>query len=417
MRLSWWVGKGVVAMAILAAAALAVTVLFTRRALDEAADVVVLGDGEALVADIVAEFWEEEWPPTSKSLAAVLARHDAQRLRYIALVGYQDHDVVAEAGHSAITRSSFLSGEVEREGQRVRLVAIIPPPWETRAAKVSLTPASAVLPMPRPRLVIEFEPPLIESLRRDVTQISAVAALAALVLVAFALAWSRTMNRLEAVEQQAETERRLLALGGASSVIAHELRNPLAALKGHAQLLLEDLSVVAEPARAKAARVVEGAERLEGLTTMLLDFVRDAPLDVADVAPADLIDRALETLPKDRVRVDLSKAGRTVHVDVARMSVALRNLVQNALQADEAQPIEVRIIRDAREAVLEVRDHGPGLPHESGVQIFDPFVTTKVRGTGLGLSIARRIADQHHGSLTGETHREGGAVFRLAFPA
>jgi two-component system sensor histidine kinase HydH len=324
-----------------------------------------------------------------------------------------------------MSRSSFLSGEVEREGQRVRLVAIIPPPWETRAAKVSLTRASQVVPLPRPRLVIEFEPPLIESLRRDVTQISAVAALAALVLVAFALAWSRTMTRLAAVEQQTEKERRLVALGGASSVIAHELRNPLAALKGHAQLLLEDLELVApdeargrcEPARAKAARVVEGAERLERLTTMLLDFVRDSPLDVGDVTPADLIDRALDELPKARVRADVSNAGNAVHVDVARMSLALRNLVQNALQADEVQPVEVRVTRDAHEVVIEVRDHGPGLPHEAGAQIFDPFVTTKVRGTGLGLAIARRIAEQHRGSLTGETHREGGAVFRLAFPS
>jgi signal transduction histidine kinase len=49
-------------------------------------------------------------------------------------------------------------------------------------------------------------------------------------------------------------------------------------------------------------------------------------------------------------------------------------------------------------------------------QIFDPFMTTKTRGTGLGLSIARRIAEQHHGRLTGETHGEGGAVFRLVLP-
>jgi two-component system sensor histidine kinase HydH len=403
-------------MAILAALALAVTVMLTRRALDGAADVVVLGDGESLVRDIVAEFWEEEWPPTSQSLAAVLTRHDAQRLRYIALVDYQDHHVIAEAGHSTMGRSSFLSGEVEREGQRVRLVAIIPAPWETRAAKVSLTPASRV-PMPRPRLVVEFEPPLIESLKRDVTQISAVAALAALVLVAFALAWSRTMIRLAAVEQQAEAERRLVALGGASAVIAHELRNPLAALKGHAQLLLEDLALVAPEARARAARVVEGAERLERLTTMLLDFVRDGPLDVGDVTPSDLVERALDELPKDRVHVDLTNAGSAVHVDVARMSLALRNLVQNALQADEAQPIDVQITRGGGDVVIEVRDHGPGLPHEAGAQIFDPFVTTKVRGTGLGLSIARRIAEQHRGSLTGETHHEGGAVFRLAFPS
>jgi two-component system sensor histidine kinase HydH len=291
----------------------------------------------------------------------------------------------------------------------------VPPPWETRSANISPTPRSQV-PLPRPRLVVEFEPPLIESLGRDLTQIAAVAAIAALTLIVFALAWSRTMRRLASVEQQAEAERRLVALGRASSVLAHELRNPLAALKGHAQLLAEDLT---GPSHDKALRVCEGAERLERLTTMLLEFVREGPhlLDVHDVTPDKLVDNALADLPRDRVKLDLSRGPETLRVDDDRISLALRNLVQNALQADDAKPVEIQITKDARDVVIEVRDHGPGLPAGTDLQIFDPFVTTKVRGTGLGLSIARRIAEQHHGTLTGETHREGGAVFRLVLPS
>jgi signal transduction histidine kinase len=198
-------------------------------------------------------------------------------------------------------------------------------------------------------------------------------------------------------------------------VIAHELRNPLAALKGHAQLLVEDL---AEPSRAKATRVVDGAERLERLMSMLLDFVRDGPLDLRDVSPAVVLDRALGDLPKDRVRIDLSRAPGTLHVDTERTSLALRNLLQNALQAtpDGAEPIDVRIDANGREVTIEVRDHGPGLGPGAEAQIFDPFMTTKTRGTGLGLSIARGIVEQHHGTLTGQTHREGGALFRLVLP-
>jgi two-component system sensor histidine kinase HydH len=105
-------------------------------------------------------------------------------------------------------------------------------------------------------------------------------------------------------------------------------------------------------------------------------------------------------------------------VDPERTSLALRNLLQNGIQAttDGAQPVEVRIDRDANDVVIEVRDHGGGLARGAEAHIFDPFVTTKARGTGLGLSIARRIAEQHRGTLTGETHREGGAVFRLVLP-
>jgi two-component system, NtrC family, sensor histidine kinase HydH len=351
-------------------------------------------------------------------LEAVIAKHKAQGLRHVALVDRQDQHVIAQAGPAATASSSYFPGQIERHGRRVRLVSLIPPRSETR---VRTDPGSAftgppeLVPAPRPHLVVEFEPPLIERLQTDLTRISLVASVAALILVAFAFAWSRTTARLSAVREQAERERRLVELGRASSVIAHELRNPLAALKGNAQLLAEDL---AEESRSKAMRVVRGAERLERLTTVLLDFVRDAPLDVHPIPPVELVERALAQLPKDRVNVDLSRAPASLHVDPERMSLALRNLLENGVQAtpSEAEQVEVRVTADEREVVLEVRDHGTGLASATEAQIFEPFVTTKTRGTGLGLAIARRIAEQHHGTLTGETHAEGGAVFRLVLP-
>jgi signal transduction histidine kinase len=139
---------------------------------------------------------------------------------------------------------------------------------------------------------------------------------------------------------------------------------------------------------------------------------------VRTITPMELAESALAGLPKDRVRVDLSRAPEALYVDAERMSLALRNLVENGVQATvaEAEPVEVRIEGGEHEVVIEVRDHGPGLAGATEAQLFEPFVTTKTRGTGLGLSIARRFAEQHHGNLTGETHREGGAVFRLVFP-
>jgi len=401
-------------MAILAALSLAVTVLFAQHALDNAADVVVRGDGDSIVAALVVDLWEAESPVTSETLTSVLAKHQAQGLRYVALVDRTDHHVSAEAGTPAIAKPFDLPGEVVRQGKRVRLVDALARLY----ARPERRPGVAVL-APRLYLVLEFEPPVIERLQGELTRISVVAGGAALVLLAFAMAWSRTTARLSAVRQQAEREHRLVELGRASSVIAHELRNPLAALKGHAQLLVEDL---AEPSRAKAIRVVEGAERLERLTSVLLDFVRDGPLDVRAITPAELVDRALGSLPKERVRVHVPSVGarvpKVLHVDAERMALALRNLLQNAVQAtaDDAQPVELRVDGDARTLVIEVRDHGPGLTPGAEGQIFDPFVTTKTRGTGLGLAIARRIAEQHHGTLTGETHEQGGAVFRLVLP-
>jgi two-component system sensor histidine kinase HydH len=417
-------------MAALAALALGVTVRVAQHALDNAGDVVIRGDADALVAGLVVELSDAEWPVTSETLAGVLARHQAQRLRYVALVDRQSHQVRVAAGAALITNPFDLPGEVARQGQRVRLIDALARLYARTKGRRDVTgltglpldnstPAHAGAesdPEPRVYLVVEFEPPVIERLENDLRLIWIVAALAALVLIAFAIAWRRTTARLSAVQSAAEADRRLVALGRASSVIAHELRNPLSALKGHAQLLVEDL---AGPSRTKAERVVEGAERLERLTTVLLDFVRESPLDIRPLAPAELIDRALAELPRERVHVDLAGAPEVLNVDAERMSLALRNLLQNAVQASpsEAPAVEVRFDGHGQEeVVIEVRDHGSGIAPGAKGQIFEPFVTTKARGTGLGLAIARRIVEQHHGTVTGETHADGGAVFRLVLP-
>jgi two-component system sensor histidine kinase HydH len=412
-RWSWWVGKGAVAMATVAALSLAVTVVLAARALERAADIVALGDGEALISKVVDELWEAP-ELTPETLAPIVAKHEAEGLRYVAILDRQDHHVMTEAGKATLTKKVYLHGEVVRRGGRVRLFALIPPRSDTRAASDSYPGPPDLAPVPRPALVVELESPLIYHFHNDLARISVVAAVAAIVLVAFAFAWSRNSARLAAAQKQAESERRFAALGGASSVIAHELRNPLAALKGHAQLLVEDLS---EPARSKAVRVVEGAERLEQLTTVLLEFVRDVPLHVHPMKTTELVERALGPIMKDRVEVDLSQAPDMLHAD-ARLILALRNLIGNAYQVtgEGMEPVLVRITKSEREAIIDVRDHGPGLPPGAEETIFDPFMTTKTQGTGLGLSIARRIVEQHRGTLVGNTHADGGAMFRLVLP-
>jgi two-component system, NtrC family, sensor histidine kinase HydH len=280
-------------------------------------------------------------------------------------------------------------------------------------------------------VILELEPPVLVKLRGDLTRVSVVAAAAGVVLLAFAMAWSRSARRLQALEDRAIREQRLVVLGSMSSVMAHELRNPIASLKGHAQLLLEDADDAGaagaanananggERRRAKIVRVVAEAERLEALTTSLLDFVRDGPLDQSPVETTDLIVQALRDLPRERIAVDLDAAPKTILVDAARIGRALHNLVDNALKADGAsgEQVELKIAREPDgEVIVEVRDRGRGIPPGTEAQIFEPFVTTRVRGTGLGLAIARRIAEQHAGTLTGEDHPTGGAVFRLRLP-
>lgn len=235
---------------------------------------------------------------------------------------------------------------------------------------------------------------------------------------------------------QAETQRRLLALGEMSAVMAHELRNPLASLKGHAQLLAEDLEETNEStgtSRDRVARVIAEATRMERLTAALLAFVRDAPLDCAETSFAALFAAASERLsPAERAQIVLAPEAGAVRlvVDAARVACALGNLLENAVLAAHAR-VEVTAVSGADGVVIAVSDDGPGLPvtvsrdavsskfagsddHEA---LFEPFFTTRARGTGLGLAIARRIAHQHAGTLTAE-NRSGatGACFRMSLP-
>jgi two-component system, NtrC family, sensor histidine kinase HydH len=432
---SKWAAWAATAIAAPAAVALALTVLVARAGLQEASDLLVRGEAQALLATLLADADAVHHPLTRRTLERELVRQADSGLRYAAVV---IHDtVVAQVGEARITPGSMEPGDFVREGRRARLVALLPPLRSPPPAEIPANPADLPLlpstvgseahsqggptgprrPGSRVALIIlEVEPPIAEQLQVAMERTVAVGSVAVLILLSVALFSSSMIAQRARAERQAERDRRLVALGRMSSVMAHELRNPLASLKGHAQLLAEMLPA-STPEHTKAERVVDEAERLEQLTKNLLDFVRDGPLEVAEVAPSSLLKRALHTLPGERIRIEDADAPELLWVDEARIALALGNLVRNALQAVEAQePVEVRIQTRGRDVVFEVRDHGPGLPPGEEERLFEPFVTTRVRGTGLGLAVARHAVEQHGGTLRGETHPAGGAVFRMVLP-
>jgi len=401
-------------MAALAVIALGTTVFVAQRALSSASDVIVRGEGDLLVHAVASDLGENGGLPTQALLESELGVHGDEGLRYVAVIDRDGRRPTIEAGTATIPGTPA-RGESTVLGRRARATSLfIPPRRFPSEPGMSIMGRRPDRGGPPSLLVVEFEPPVIETLRGDLTRISVVAAGAGAVLLAFAIAWSRSASRLAAIERQAAREQRLVALGSMSSVMAHELRNPLTSLKGHAQLLVEDLDGD-DKKRARAERVVTEAERLESLTSSLLDFVRDGPVDVTPIAPSELVERSLEHLPSSRVRVDVSEAPAALLVDGTRLARAVHNLVDNALQATEDGEVDLRIARADRDVLIAVRDRGPGLP--SGSPIFEPFITTRVRGTGLGLPVARRIAEQHGGTLVGANHPSGGAIFELRFPA
>jgi len=216
-----------------------------------------------------------------------------------------------------------------------------------------------------------------------------------------------------ALEGRSRLER-LASLGTMSAVMAHEIKNPLAALKGHAQLLAEDLP--AGPPRERADKVVEAAVRLEELIASLLDFVKGGPVNPITVDPAQVLRRAVDDAAPG-AQLDVTAAPPSWVLDPLRMKQAFENLLRNAAQASGgAAGVSASAALEGGKLVFRVADSGPGLPPGAPDKVFEPYFTTKARGTGLGLAVVRRVVELHRGTIAAENRAQGGALFTLVLP-
>jgi two-component system, NtrC family, sensor histidine kinase HydH len=225
--------------------------------------------------------------------------------------------------------------------------------------------------------------------------------------------WRRAEREELLGARLAQTER-LASLGTMSAVLAHEIKNPLASLKGNAQLLAESLPAEGR-SRAQADRVVEGAIRLQGLVQNLLDFARGGSIDRTDIDPAELLFLAAEDAAP-AATLELDDAPSSWSLDAIRMRQVLENLLRNAVQASKHGLVKARVFVEADQLIYIVEDDGPGFPPEVLEKMFEPFITTKSRGVGLGLAVARRIVIMHGGTLQAQNKNGGGAELRIAIP-
>lgn len=265
-------------------------------------------------------------------------------------------------------------------------------------------------------IVIEYEPLLALQIAADSRRAFALATIVTAVLLGVAFGYWRLSVRHEAAQLRMDQQKRLGMLGEMSAVLAHEIRNPLASLKGNAQLLAERLPEDGSD-RRKADRIVTEAQRLEALTADLLDFSRSGPIDVQPASPADLLEASVQDVGAEGFTVRTGAAPDAWPLDSRRMQQALTNLLRNARQATAAGTrAEASVTQENGALVFTVRDHGAGIPAGQEKLIFSPFYTTRTSGTGLGLAVAQRVAEMHHGSITAANHPQGGAVFRIAIP-
>ncbi len=411
-----------VAMAVVMAALLAAGYLQLRSA----AQLLVRGEAGVLL-ESVRDALRQAQPATEADLSAALDAQSAAGVRYIGLLD-EDGQVHRRAGtaqpEGPPLRRETRPGELEDVGGGVlRTVGGYPPPPRPRpAAGEAPPPPDDKPPRPRndnrgpafPRLIVEFEPRWSDRLDRTAGGIGLVGALLVLVMLALGLVSVRLQRSHDGLVRRLEHDRHLRSLGELSAVLAHEIRNPLASLKGHAQLLAEALPEESRE-REKAERVVNEAMRLETLSTDLLAFARTGTCDRQPVDVGALL-RDVATLGEGRVEVTVAEP-LTWSLDGRGMRQVLTNIVQNAL---DAAPPETRVELSARVTDgalnLTIRDHGPGIAAGDEERIFEPFQTDKIHGTGLGLAVARRMTGLHGGTVVARTHPEGGALFEIHIP-
>lgn len=249
------------------------------------------------------------------------------------------------------------------------------------------------------------------------------------------------VTEVVAMEQELRRSERLAAVGELSASIAHEIRNPLAAISGSIQMLRREAEVLG--GAASAARLMEivlrETDRLNLLITDFLAYARPGPFEIGPVRLAGVVDDLLEIFagaaPEGvRIEVDLP-SDLSLRGDAAQLRQVLWNLVLNACQAmpqGGVVGISAAAVppppqggaggrRNGEEekvawVEIRVRDQGAGIPPEVLEHIFDPFFTTKPEGSGLGLATVHRIVEEHGGSIQLESSVGTGTVVGVRLP-
>ena len=240
--------------------------------------------------------------------------------------------------------------------------------------------------------------------------------------VAIAIDDSRLLEENLRLERELAERERLAALGRMAATVAHEIKNPLSAIKSIAQVMREDEGLRIEYER-DLGLIVGETDRLSQSVTQLLSFARRESPAVQPLSVDELVRSVVDLFRASakeqgivldaQVKVEAELAGKSV----SALRDALSNLLLNALQATpQGGRVEMTAAASDGELVISVQDSGAGVPLDLRERIWEPFFTTRQRGTGLGLAIVRKRLQEVGGSAVLVSGNGGGATFQLRVP-
>jgi len=204
------------------------------------------------------------------------------------------------------------------------------------------------------------------------------------------------------MEEEIKRREKLAAIGELSASIAHELRNPLASMKGSFEMLKEN--VLPEETKKRLMDIaISEMDRLNAIVTDFLIYCNPKPADMKGFNLSAAANEVCDMLQNMTDRVRIVKDIRDevfIVADEQKIRQLLWNLTMNAVEAiAEEGEVEISVHTDGNSVILKVSDNGAGIPEENIEKVFYPFFSTKRKGTGLGLSIAYRIVEEHRGNI------------------
>ena len=236
-----------------------------------------------------------------------------------------------------------------------------------------------------------------------------------------------TLRRLQAAQEELLVAERMATVGRLSLKVAHEVRNPIAAIELNAEILQDIVRGAkgkeGEDAVALVAAIRDQVTALDGLTEEYLAFARFPKPHFEEESLNHLLGelagfvRPLAIRQGLTLNMELDPEIPLMEIDRTLLRQAIHNLVKNGMEAlshGGAMTVSSRL--DGEHVEIAVADTGPGIPQEVAEKLFEPFFTTKPQGTGLGLSIARQITDEHGGELSWSSRLGGGTTFIIRVP-
>jgi len=222
------------------------------------------------------------------------------------------------------------------------------------------------------------------------------------------------------------TSEKLASLGKLAAGVAHEIGNPLSAIRGYVEVLKRGYIVNDEKKAEFLTNIQREVERIDRIIRTLLDYSRPRDFELRRIGVNDVISRVVEIvraqgiLKKVDLKLELSDGLTPIEADPHQLSQVIINLILNAKDAvSEGGVITVSSSRTLNGGVeIAVKDNGIGIPKETVDRIFDPFFTTKPpgKGTGLGLSVSQRIIQNFNGGISVESEPGRGSTFKITFP-